>query len=216
MPIIQLWEWPKNDSTIVSTSVVSSAIHINATSSAISFGNATFQSNITVGTFNNYMAHADGQTASENEIQQMHNFHWKGGAGNDTAFVLDQADSSTGYGAFQQAGGATPKPWRGLGFRLVHATTAVQTTPVTAWCGTGANVDKDVVNCKIKIADLTLATSLTKKWGLHTVSGTPGKLVCSAHTVASKEHYWTFAISLTPTDVGFSAANRIKLEATYF
>ena len=215
MPKITIYEWPKSDSTIISTSV-SSALHINATSSAISFGNATFQSNITVGTFNNYTAHADGQTASENEIQQMHNFAWMDGNSNDTAFALDQADSSTGYGAFQEEGGSTPRPWRGIGFNLIHDTTAVQATPVTAWCGTGTTVDKDVVNCKIKLADLTLDTNNTKKWGLHTVSGSPGKLTCSAHTVASQDHWWTFAVSLTPTDVGFTSSNKLKLEITYF
>lgn len=226
MPDITIWNWPRNDDTIVSTSV-SSAIHFNSTSSALSFGSTAFQGNITIGQYNSYFAHAADNTQTSTELVTLHNFTWVAGEGNSTAYVLDPGEhggpvtsaASTGRSFFKNG---SPLAWRGLGFRFNFSTTAVNCSPVYCWAGTGADVDGPTQNCVVNIADLTLdssgagtsASDGKKHWVESTASN---KLVCSAHTgTAANQHWWTFALSLSPTQVGFNNSNKVKFEVTYY
>ncbi len=220
MPAITIYRWPPGDNTIVSTGL-SSAVSIS-NDSALSFDAVSFASNITIGQYNDSTTHIAQALRAATNMGVLHNFTWLAGEGSDTSFALNGTHSTnaTAQGFFKHgdvAGvweDASPKPWRGLGFLFKHDTTNVNCDPVRFWAGSGSDVDGPTQQNVFKAADLTLASSDTKKWIEATVAA---KLTCSAHTgTAVRSHLWTFATTMSPTDVGAELDNKVKLSITYF
>jgi hypothetical protein len=188
------WDiWGFTSGQSVSTSAASSAVAISS-ASCLAFGSggrATFQGNITLNTWGNAMHFA--QTTAEASVDRCTNSH---------LWPVYPLSNFTPAGSWVSAGGcmltsakyiatmtqASPHPARGILFRFLHDSFAVQCSGVNVWAGTANCEATHPQNCIVAVVELGTPTQASKSPTWDTVDPTH-KLALTSHTTDQLYHY---------------------------
>ena len=194
-----------------------SGVTIDGSSSALSFGGGTrasFQTNITLGSWNTAMHHAASTAESSTDIcGSPHLWPIYPFTNFDTGLVLDGTYISVARNTLQAL--CTPHPARGIGIKFNHDF-GVKVSPVTIWAGTSPGIATDPQSCLVAVIDLSTGAGTQPTWAIVTPSSAYSLKTHANTNDEASEHWWSVGLSVQPTVVGHNGENVIRFEATYY